>query len=323
MTIFGGLTAGITLNSSFPQCGSRKIQFFFFFLATVEEVNYSRTFKKKLRHNGRKILWPFFVCVYRNYCTNLQSFGSSNNGGSPSGISGMCVCGCGDCGVCDSTMCVSSDMCVCGEGCGNSMVCVSSDMCGDRCGGISVVCDGNRLVDGDMVLVNDGGVNNLVDGVDLVGCGYGIGLGDLNGVGFGNMYVNDDFSLNGNGHSNGDLDDVFVNLELRNDLGHLGSDDRVGPDGSLDFGDGNGISGCGSPVDGGCGDGSIGERGSGDKWSGEGHSALRALGGFSNVGVCWGLADLRVLSEVMSSLDSLGSNLDSSVSNNLVMGAGY
>merc|ERR1712186_21385 len=98
--------------------------------------------------------------------------------------------------------------------CGNRCsMCVSSN--GDRCSGNSMVCDGN-------------------------------GLGNLNGVGFGNMFLNNDFSLNGDGDSNGDLDGVFVNLKLGFDSGHLGSDDRVGPDGSLDFGDGNSISRCGS-----------------------------------------------------------------------------
>lgn len=237
----------------------------------------------------------------------------------------MCECGCGNSGVG-----VSANMCGCGVrvstnmcGCGNSVVSVGTDMCGcgDRCGK-SVVCYGNGLVNSDMVLVNDGGLNNLLDGVDLVGLGYGIGLGNLNGVGFGNMFLNNDFSLNGDGHGDGDLNGVFVNLELRYDSGHLGGDDRVGPDGGCDFGDSHGISGCGSLVGGGWGDGKIGGRGSGDDGGGEGHSALRGLGGFSNVGVSGGLADLSVLSEVVSSLDSLGSNLDSSVSNNLVVGAG-
>merc|ERR1719228_1590635 len=198
----------------------------------------------------------------------------------------MCECGCGNSGVCN--MCNTS---MCGNGWG---MCVSSN--GDRCSGNSVVCDGNGLVDGDMVLVNDGGLDNLVDGVDLVGLGNGIGLGNLNGVGFGNMFLNNDFSLNGDGDSNGDLDGVFVNLELGFDSGHLGSDDRVGPDGSLDFGDGNGISGCGSLVGGCWGDGSIREGGSGDDRGGNGNCVLSSLGGFSNVGISGGLADLSVLS---------------------------
>merc|ERR1719158_1496928 len=169
----------------------------------------------------------------------------------------------GVCDMCNTSMCGNMGVCnMCGNGCS---MCISSngDGCSSNgCSGNSMVCNGNGLVDGDMVLVNDGGLDNLVDGVDLVGLGNGIGLGNLNGVGFGNMFLNNDFSLNGDGDSNGDLDGVFVNLELGFDSGHLGSDDRVGPDGSLDFGDGNGISGCGSLVGGCWGDGSIGEGGS-------------------------------------------------------------
>merc|ERR1719464_1279802 len=108
----------------------------------------------------------------------------------------MCESRCGD-----SSMSVSSG--------NNSGVCISSGMCGNRCSN-SVVGDGNGLVDGNVVLVNDGGLDNLLDGVDLVGCGNGIGLGNLNGVGFGNMFLDDDFSLNGDGDGNGDLDGVFV-----------------------------------------------------------------------------------------------------------------
>ena len=119
-----------------------------------------------------------FVCLFvENYCTNLLGFGSSGN----NGVAGV-VC---ECGSSKSMMCVSS--CVkCG--CSNGMV-----------------CNGNRLVDGDMVLVNHGGFDNLVDGVNLVRLGNGIRLGNLNGVGFGNMFLNNDFSLNGNGHGNRDL----------------------------------------------------------------------------------------------------------------------
>merc|ERR1711935_243226 len=186
---------------------------------------------------------------------------------------------------------------------------------------VSVVGDGNGLVDGNVVLVNDGGLDNLLDGVDLVGCGNGIGLDNLNGVGFGNMFLNDDFSLNGDGDGNGDLDGVFVDSDFRFDSGHLRSDDSVGPDGSLDFGDGHSVSGCGSLVGWDCGDGSI-KGGSGDDRGSEGDGVLRSLGGLSNVGVGKSLGDLRVLSVVVSSLDSLGSNLDSSVSNNFVNGLG-
>merc|ERR1712051_549708 len=100
----------------------------------------------------------------------------------------------------------------CGNWCSNSVMCVSSCV---KCGcSNSMVCNGNRLVDGDMVLVNHGGLDNFVDGVNLVRLGNGIRLGNLNGVGFGNMFLNNDFSLNGNGHGNRDLDNIFLHVKL-------------------------------------------------------------------------------------------------------------
>jgi len=173
-----------------------------------------------------------------------------------------------------------------------------------------------------MVLVNDGGLDNLVDGVDLVGLGNGIGLGNLNGVGFGNMFLNNDFSLDRDGDRLGDLNGVFVDCEFRNNSGHLGCDVSVGPDRGLDFGDGNGVSGCRSLVGGWWGNGSIGKRGLGDDRGGELDSALRSFSGLSNVSVGSSLGDFGVLSVLVSSLDSLGSNLDSSVSYNCVNGLG-
>ena len=142
--------------------------------------------------------------MYKNYCTKLFSFGSSNN--RPSGMcegrgseGSMCVSS-GDRGS-DGSMCVSSgDR---GNRGSDGSMCVSSD---NGCSGNSVGGNGNGLVDGNMVLVNDGGLDNLVDGVDLVGLGNGIGLGNLNGVGFGNMFLNNDFSLNRDWDRLGDLE---------------------------------------------------------------------------------------------------------------------
>merc|ERR1712227_1053654 len=48
------------------------------------------------------------------------------------------------------------------------------------------------LVDSDVVLVNHGGLDDLLDGVDLVGFGNGDGMRNLNCVGFGNMFFNND-----------------------------------------------------------------------------------------------------------------------------------
>ena len=46
------------------------------------------------------------------------------------------------------------------------------------------------LVDSDVVLVNHGGLDDLLDGVHLVGFGNGGGVGNFDGVGFGNMFFN-------------------------------------------------------------------------------------------------------------------------------------
>jgi len=187
-------------------------------------------------------------------------------------------------------VCVSS--CVkCG--CGNCVMCVSSCM---KCGcSHGMVCNGNGLVDSDVVLVNHGGLDNLVDGVNLVGLGNGIRLGNFNGVGFGNMFQNNDFSLNGNGHGDRDLNNVLFHFKLGFNTGDLWGDNGVGPDGGCDSGDGNGISGCRSLVGGCRGKGKVGCGCSGEYWGCNGHSALRSLSGFSNIGVSGCLANFSVL----------------------------
>ena len=75
------------------------------------------------------------------------------------------------------------------------------------------------LMDSDVMLVNDRGLDDMVDGVDLVGLRDGIGLGHLNGVGFGHVLLVDDFPFNGDGDGNGNLDFVFVDLEKTKDRG--------------------------------------------------------------------------------------------------------
>jgi len=215
-------------------------------------------------------------------------------------------------------VCVSS--CVkCG--CGNCVMCVSSCM---KCGcSHSMVCNGNGLVDSDVVLVNHGGLDNLVDGVNLVRLGNGIRLGNFNGVGFGNMFQNNDFSLNGNGHGDRDLNNVLFHFKLGFNTGDLWGDNGVGPDGGCNSGDGNGISGCRSLVGGCRGKGKVGCGCSGEYWGCNGHGALRSLSGFSNISVSGCLADFSVLGISVPSLDSLGAHLDSFVTNNLVGGMGY
>jgi len=87
-----------------------------------------------------------------------------------------------------------------------------------------------------------------VDGVDLVGLGDGNWVGDLNGVGLGNMGLVDDLTLNWNGVGDWDINRDLVDLELRLDAGHLGGDLGVGADRGVDLLLGDGVSGSRSKV---------------------------------------------------------------------------
>jgi len=185
-------------------------------------------------------------------------------------------------------------------------------------GGSGGISD-SGLVYADGVLINDGGLDDVLDRVDLVGLGDSVGLGNLNGVGFGNMFVDDDLTLNGDGDSDGDLDGVFVYLKLGLDAGHLGSDSGVSTHGSGDSLDGDGISGGGSLV-GRCGrDGSIGCRGSGESRGSNGDSDLRGLGLTGNISVGSSLGHRLLLAVSKAGLDGLGTNLDLTVSDNFVV----
>ena len=94
---------------------------------------------------------------------------------------------------------------------------------------------GNWLVDGVVVLVNDGGIDDLVNGADLVGLGNWVRLLDLNGVGLGNVGLVDNLSLDWDWVWDWDIDGVPVDLEFRFDASHLGGDLGVSPDGSEDL----------------------------------------------------------------------------------------
>jgi len=119
---------------------------------------------------------------------------------------------------------------------------------GDWGSGSGVADVGNGLVDGVAGLLNDGGLNNLVDGVDLVGLGDGNWVGDLNGVGLGNMGLVDDLALNWDGVGDWDIDGNLVDLELGLDAGDLRSDLGVSANWGEDLLLGDGISGSWSKV---------------------------------------------------------------------------
>ena len=94
--------------------------------------------------------------------------------------------------------------------------------------GLNYGSSGNGLVNGVAGLLDDRGLNNLLDRVDLVGLGNSIGLRNLDGVGPGNLLLVDDFALNRDWVRNGNVDGVLVDLELGLDAPDLRGDDGVG-----------------------------------------------------------------------------------------------
>merc|ERR1719381_34662 len=140
------------------------------------------------------------------------------------------------------------------------------DSSGSRGNSGSRVGNGNRLdmsgdnggsrVGGVGVVVDTGLLNNLVDGVDLVGGGDGDGSGNLNGVGLVDVLGDEDLSLDGDGDLDRDINVVLVDLELGNNLGLDRGDSGVSSHGSSDLLLDNGVSGGWSSGDGCRGDGS-------------------------------------------------------------------
>ena len=113
---------------------------------------------------------------------------------------------------------------------------------------------GNRLVNGVAGLLDDWSLNDLVDGVDLVGLGNSNWMRDLDGVGLGNVGLVDDLTLNWNWVGDWDVDWNLVDLELRLDAGHPRSNLGVGADRGEDLLLGNSVSGSWSKVAGSRGD---------------------------------------------------------------------
>lgn len=115
--------------------------------------------------------------------------------------------------------------------------------------GSSGVTDvGNGLVNSVVGLLDDWGLNNLVDGVDLVGLSNWDWVGDLNGVRLGNVGLVDNLALNGEWDWNWDIDGDLVDLEFGLDAGHLGGDLGVSADWGKDLLLGDGVSGSRSKV---------------------------------------------------------------------------
>merc|ERR1712243_538229 len=111
-------------------------------------------------------------------------------------------------------------------------------------------------------VVDMGSLNNLLDGVHLVGGGDGDSTGNSDLVRGGHMLVHDDLTLDGNGNMDGDVNVVVLYIELGDDVGLLGSDPGVSPHGGEDPLLDHGVSRSGSLVGGSSRDGSKSRGGS-------------------------------------------------------------
>merc|ERR1711900_93732 len=130
----------------------------------------------------------------------------------------------------------------------------------------------------DCGVVDMRGLNDFLDGVDLVGSWDMDGTGNRNFVWLSDMGDLDDLTGNGTWDSNGDIDVVVLDIDLWNNVGYLRGDYRVGSDGSSNLLLNNGVSGsrsswyrCGR-------DSSIRCWGSRDGWRGNGDSLNNVLG---------------------------------------------
>merc|ERR1719284_1885752 len=174
----------------------------------------------------------------------------------------------------------------------------------------------NGLLNGDSLLVDDWGFNNLLDWVNLVGLWYWDSTWYSNFVWFWDMYGVDNGSFYWYWYSYWYIIRYLVNLEFWFDTVETGSDTGVGTDWGIDSVGGYGISWGWSVVGSWWWDwcwGSWGwEWGSWDSTDG---SRVGSWG--SDFGVCWsGMSNFSGLSVLVSNLYGLGSYLDLTVSNN-------
>merc|ERR1739838_1081562 len=152
-----------------------------------------------------------------------------------------------------------------------------------------------------------GGLNNLLDGVNLVGSWDW------------DFLVDNDLTGNGTWDGNGDINIVFLDISLWDNVGDAGSYSGVGSDWSKDSLLDNSVSRGRSIRNGSWGDGSIRCWGNGDGWRGKGNSVNKVLGSTSDIR-SGRLGDSRLSSNgvSVSSNNTLDTSLDGSLSNNSV-----
>lgn len=170
-------------------------------------------------------------------------------------------------------------------------------------------------------MVDMRGLNDLLDRVDLVGSSHGDSTGHSDLIGSRNVLVDDDLTLNGGRHMDGNINIVLLHIDLRNDVGGLGSDPGVSPHGSEDLLLSDSVSRGGSEVDRCWRDGSQRCRDNGDCWGSNGDSDHGVLGRSGLVGDS-GLGNMFNSSncELVSGNNALNSGLHHLVSNNSVLG---
>merc|ERR1712086_858411 len=163
------------------------------------------------------------------------------------------------------------------------------------------------------------GLNDLLDGVNLVGSWDWDSTWDSNLIRLGDMGDLDDLTGNGTWDSNWDINIVLLDIDLWDNVGVLGGDSGVGSDWGRNLGLDNGVSGGGTSWDRCRGDGSIRCWGSRDDWSGKGNGVNKVLGRSGNIRM-GSLGDGFLSSNgiSMSSNNLLDSNLDGSLSNKSV-----
>merc|ERR1719228_1584064 len=163
------------------------------------------------------------------------------------------------------------------------------------------------------------GLDDFLDGVDLVGSWDMDGTGNRNFIRLSDMGDLDDLTGNSTWDSNGDINVLILDIDLWNNVGDLRGDSGVGSDGSSDLLLNNSVSRSGSSWDR-CGrDGSIRCWGSRDGWRGNGDSFNDVLGSSGNIRM-GRLGDGFLSSNgiSVSSNNLLGSSLDGSMSNNSI-----
>merc|ERR1719318_2360142 len=161
----------------------------------------------------------------------------------------------------------------------------------------------------DCGVVDVRGLNDFLDGMDLVGSWDMDGTGNRNFVRLSDMGDLDDLSGNGTWDSNGDINVVVLDIDLWNNVGDLRGDSGVGSDGSSDPLLNNSVSRSRSSWD----------RGRRDGWRGNGDSLNDVLGSSGNIRM-GRLGDGFLSSNgiSVSSNNLLASSLDGSMSNNSI-----